>query len=513
MTDSRLRPIDGRWTAVLLVLAGSATLAAGRASFPAFAALALVTLLGTAYAAYHWPRATIVAVGITTLLDPGVAVRVLPEALADGPIGVSEPLLVVAGLVALTRAGRDGLVEAVRDPTIVLAGALVGVSVASAIVNRVPPHVAVAGIVMTVDALAIYFVWRALRPPTEVGIRAMAGIVAAGVAVALFGIAQVVLAPDILGFERFALRPGDVGRITSVLGNPNLLAPVLGFLLPFPVFAAVRLPDRRHRLIAIVAALVLLVALALTFSRGSWIAAAVGIGLGALLVDWRGLLAAVGVAAAGAVLVVAMPHHLVATDVEPRNQPSASPAPVPTGSPEPTAPAATPPPDPLAGMTSEEIRLAFLEDGLRIVRANLLLGVGPGRYGGAVATIFPTPIYEEYGTTIGHFRTVHNFWLHLAGEVGVAGVTLLLGIVVALVLRLGRAARRTRGPESVVLAGAATAAIVASLNSLTEMVLEGNIPAVLLWLVLGIGAAMAPNPRLGLWPPRRRAAGESAPDE
>jgi O-antigen ligase len=506
--DRRLRLVDGRWTAALLVISGTTTLVAGRTSVPAFVAFGLLTLVGTAYAAYHWPRATLVAVAVTTLLDPAVAVRMLPRSIADGPIGVSEPLLLVAGLVALTRAGRTGVVIAARDPTIMLAGGFVGVSIVSAVVNRVPPHVAVAGIVMTVDAMAIFFVWRALRPSPEAGVRAMTAIVAAGVAVALFGIGQVVVAPNLLGFERFALRPGDVGRITSILGNPNLLAPILAFLLPFPIFAAVRLADRRHRAIALAAALILLVALALTFSRGSWIAAALGIGLGALLVDWRGLLAALGVAAVAAVIVVALPHHLVASDLEPPNAAPAASAPAVEPSPDASTPPATPPPtpappDPFAGMSSEEIRLTFLGDGLHIVRDNLVLGVGPGRYGGAVAKIFPSPVYEEYGTTIGHFRTVHNFWLHLVVEVGVVGVTLVLTIVVALVIRFARTARRSTGPVSVVLAGAATAAIVASLNSTTEMVLEGNIPAVLLWLVLGIGAALAPDPGLGLLRPRR----------
>ena len=156
-------------------------------------------------------------------------------------------------------------------------------------------------------------------------------------------------------------------------------------------------------------------------------------------------------------------------------------------------------------MTSEEIRLEFLRVGILIVADHPIAGVGPGRYGGAVATIIPSSVYDDYDTTLGRFRTIHNFWLHLAGEVGVLGVSLMLTAITALVLRFRRATRSAHGAEFGILAGAATSALVVIFNSATEMVLEGNIPAVLIWLILGVGAAMAPNPRLGLWPLRTGA--------
>ena len=499
---ARAAPLAGRWTLALIVVAGAAALGLARSSPPAFIVAASVALVATGYAAYFWPRATLVGVAITTLLDPAVAVRMLPPGIGDGPVGISEPLLLVAGVVSLTRASRPGLVAAVRDPTVLLLAAFVGVSVLSALVNAVPPTVAVLGIVMTVDAVAIYVLWRALEPPESVAPRAVAAIVAAVLVVALFGIGQVVLAPSLLGFDRVASRPGDVGQITSFVGNPNVLAAVLGIVLPFPIYGVLRLDSRRDRLLALAGSLVLLVALVLTGSRGAWIAVAAGMIVGGALVDWRGLVVAAGLTVVAAAIAASVPVHLVATGgvVDPApEQPgaSASPAPAPTPSAEPTAP---PPPDPLAGMSSEEIRILFLRDGLRVAGENPFLGVGPGRYGGAAATIFPSPVYEEYGTTLGRFRTIHNFWLHLAAEVGVVGVTLVLGAVTALVLRFRRAARRADGAIFVVLAGAATSALVVIFNSATEMLLEGNIPAVLIWLILGIGAALAPDPRLGIWP-------------
>lgn len=493
------RMADGRATGAIMGLLGAGALLVGRLSMPAFLILAVLMLLGTAYAASRWPRATLVAVALTTLLDPGVAVRLLPPVLADGPIGVSEPLLAVTGLAALTRVRRAALTAALRDPTTVLIALFALASVASALVNAVPLPVATFGIVMTIDAVAIYVVWRALEPPPEAGVRAIAATVTAGLIVALFGIAQVLLAPSLFGFGRIASRPGDVGHVTSLLGNPNLLAQTLVLFLPFPIFSTIRAPERRFRILAAGVTVVLVVALVLTGSRGSWLAAGIGLGLGALLLDVRALPTAIALSVVAMVIVVASPIHLVGTD-RVIGTPTASPS-ARSGaesSPQPDPPPTATVPDPNAGLTSDEIRLKFLSDGLRIIRDHPVLGVGPGRYGGAVATIFPSAVYEEYGAALGRFRTVHNYWLHLAGEVGVLGLSLFATAIAGLFLRMRKAAREANTARFVILAGAASAAVVASVNGFTEMGFEGNTPAVLLWLILGVGAAMAPDARLGL---------------
>ena len=497
MTAERARVVDGRWTAVALVALGLSAAVSGSTGLP-FLVLAVLVLLGTAYAAYHWPRATIVAVALTTLLDPAVAARVLPEAVSAGPIGISEPLLAVAGLTAIaTSIRRRGMSVALRDPTLPLAALFIGVSLASALVNETPALVAAFGIVMTVDAIAIFIVWRGLQPGQGDGGQAIAAIVAASVAVALFGIGQVVIAPNLFGYARIASLPDDVGRITSFLGNPNIVASMLAFVLPFPLFAAIGLRGRRIRSLAFAAAFVLIVALILTFSRGAWIAAVAGVVIGTLLIDWRTLAATVLLTAAAVGAVTVMPTHLgVAADLPPAAPSEQEP------SPPATAPS-TPAPDPLRGLTSEQVRVYWLRDGVEIIRDNALLGVGPGRYGGAVAKIIPSPVYDEYSTTLGRLRTVHNFWLHLGGEVGVLGLAIFLTMVAALVIRFVRAARDADGTRFVLLAGAATAAIVVVINNATEMLFEGNIPAILIWLVFGVASMLAPDWRLGPRPIRR----------
>ena len=505
----RLRGAWGAGGSIVALLAILAAVAVwlGARSLAAFWIAAGGLLLLVAYAAYRWPRAAIVGAALTTLLDPVVAARVIPGSLAAGPIGISEPILAVTGLAVLASASKGGLRIRTAEPTYALIGLFVAVCVLSAIVNRVPPHVAGLGIVMTIDALAIFVVWRALRPSEDAAWRAVIAVVLAALVVAIIGIGQIVLDADLLGFARSQNR-SDIGRVTSFLGNPNIAGLVLAFCVPFPLFAAARPSSERMRWVWGAAGFVLVLALVLTFSRGAWAAAGIGMVVGGLLIDWRALALFVVLAAASFALLPVLPQADPVA-VAPAATPIASP-PAPEATPAPT-PRPTPPPAIRLGgkhrLNSEESRLYFLNNGLEVVADHPALGVGPGRYGGAVARIFPSPVHDEYATEFGVLRTVHNFWLHLTAEVGVAGVTVFLAIVVALLVRFVRAARRSGGSRFVVLAGAATSLVVIGANNATEMLFEGNIPAVLIWLILAIGSVLAPDPALGILPRGRRAAG------
>ena len=69
---------------------------------------------------------------------------------------------------------------------------------------------------------------------------------------------------------------------------------------------------------------------------------------------------------------------------------------------------------------------------------------------------------------------------------------MFLALVVGLLIRLARAAHRAVGVSRVIVGGAATVLVIASLNSVTEMVFEGNMPAFLIWLILGLASMLAP---------------------
>jgi O-antigen ligase len=244
---------------------------------------------------------------------------------------------------------------------------------------------------------------------------------------------------------------------------------------------------------------VFVLALWLTFSRGAWLAVGIGVVVGGLLLEWRIILMFAALVLAVALLVPVLPGAETSAAV-----PAASASPAPSAPATSAAPTPRPTPRPairLGGkhrLNSEESRLYFVANGFEVIRDHPIVGVGPGRYGGAVAAIVGSPVHERYGTEFGNLRTVHNFWLHLTAEVGVAGTAVFAGMIAAFVIRFARAARSADGATFVVLAGSVTALVVITVNNGFEMLFEGNIPAVLIWLIIAIASVMAPDPRLGL---------------
>jgi O-antigen ligase len=486
---ARLIDPDSRPSGVLLVVTILMVLAA--AILGAWLAIsvflvAIVLLLALlAYAASRWPRATFVAAVLATLGDPTVIRGVLPADVHFLVTAFSEVLVGMTGLIVLVHGIRARrLVSALRDPVTVLGAAFALVAIVSAFVNGVSPLIALLGIIATLDALAVYYMARMLPFERRSISLAIAALVGVATLASVLGIMQALLTPQILWFQAFAGRFGEGGRVTGFMGNPNMLAALIGFTIPFPLFATRELHGRA-RWIAIAALFVLALGLMLTFSRGAWVAVLVGIVVGAVLIDWR-VLRIMAAAVVVAYLVAAfMPRNIL---VQPDQLP-----PYAQGT-------AEEPPDIFdsignrfdAVTSNKDLRVRFVVEGLPILLDHPWLGVGPGQYGGAIAKVFDSPVYEEYGTSLYGFRTVHNFWLHTLGEVGILGTALFLTLVVGLVIRLVHHARAATGIDRLVLGGAATAAIVVILHDLTEMLFEGNSPAFAIWLVLGLASLLAP---------------------
>src|SRR5205807_8613662 len=101
-----------------------------------------------------------------------------------------------------------------------------------------------------------------------------------------------------------------------------------------------------------------------------------------------------------------------------------------------------------------DLRTLFLINGIPIFADHQLVGVGPGRYGGAAADIFGTPIYTEYRTnlllTLPDQRTVDDFWLHLFVESGVLGGLAFVGMMLAIGVPILRGAAAATGWRRVV---------------------------------------------------------------
>jgi O-antigen ligase len=139
-----------------------------------------------------------------------------------------------------------------------------------------------------------------------------------------------------------------------------------------------------------------------------------------------------------------------------------------------------------------DLRTLFVINALPIIRDHPVLGVGPGRYGGAVAHNFGTPIYAEYDTVPLFWnpaqRTVDNFWLHLLVETGIVGALAFLAAGLIPGLRILGAARRSIGWRRIFLGGTAAAAVGMAVSSGTTMLLEANSIGFVFWFFLGIGA-------------------------
>jgi O-antigen ligase len=478
--------LDGgiAWIAIV-ALSITVAIVVARLSPPAFAIAAAAVLVAVGFAAWRWPLATLVGATLATLADPEITPRILPSGVDTGPIGISEPMLAVAGAVIAVEALRRGtFIRAVRDPVTALLGLFVALGLVSAVVNATPPLVAALGLLMTLDAIAIYFVARMVPADDRQRGIAVGAIVAVVVAIALFGIAQVLLDPDLFGFFSKEGQFGEGYRISSIIGNANMVAAVIGLTIPFALFGSRHLVDPRLRWAARAALVILAWAMLLTFSRGAWASIGIATVVGTLLLDWRSL----------PILVVALVLAWGAATVMPRGLLVPEAAGGDGGGSGGGAPS-------IIGSTEERIgnladrndtRARFLRDGLRVVDDNFWLGVGPGRYGGAAAKITESPVYEEYDVELFGYRTVHNFWLHLLGESGVLGTVVFLTLIAGLLIRFVRAAWRSEGLRFVILAGTATMLLVASLHSVTEMIFEGNMPVLIVWLVVGIASVLAP---------------------
>jgi hypothetical protein len=478
----RRLPVAAALSVALLVATTLTAIVGSHLATWVFVAAAAFLVVEVAVASLRWPRAVLVGVVLSPILDRYLVPGLLaPESETLAHL-LSEGLLVAVGAVLLAQAARRAsLREAVRHPTLGLTVLFVLLAAVSAVVNAVPAGQALAGIGFTVDAVAIFFLARLVgfgARQALLAILVLAGLVAAGAVVA---IAQALLSPHLLGLSALRGRLGELYRLAAIFGDPNTFAAFLSAAIPFALFGATGLQTTRGRRIALAIAFILVLALWLSFSRGGWLGAVGGFAIAALVIDHRPM--RIGALVVGVALVIAL--------VMPRNL---------------LCPKCESDPD-LFGSTfgrigkvggGEDLRVLFILNGLPIVRDHPLVGVGPGRYGGAAADIYGTPVYAQYGTdelfANPTQRTVDDFWLHLLVESGLAGLATFLAMIGAALAPIVRAARRAAWGREVALAGIGGAVIGLGINALTTMLLEANSVAFLFWFLLGIGSQLAAAP-------------------
>lgn len=477
--------------ALAAVVAGAlllvATIAVGQVSAPGFLVLGSLLVALLAAAAWRWPRVVLLVAVLSPILDRYIIAGLLPSSLGSAAHVSSEALLGAAALVIAARGMRDGtLVPALRHPTVYALAAFVAVALIGTLLNAVPPLVAAAGLVFTLDAAILFVAVRIVGYDLRQASASIAAFIALVTVAAVVALGQALLDPNLFGLYALQGRFGEVYRLSSFLGDPNTFGAFLITAAPFAIAGAVAARRRGWRAAALLLALLLLVALWISFSRGAWLAFVVGAGLAAALIDRRILVTGATLTALAFAVALTMPRDLL-----------------------------VPPPDPGSGNQrpdlidstfnrvgavgeGRDLRTQFVLNAIPILRDHPVVGVGPGRYGGAAADIFPTPVYERYDTdrlfSNPLQRTVDNFWLHVAVEGGAIGLVALAWAVAAAAIPALLAARRAIGRRRVLLIGivAATAALV--VNAVSTMTLEGNGVAYVFWFLLGLGTLIPGAP-------------------
>ena len=476
---------SGAGAAVALCLGLGIAIAGTWVSEPVAVAALVATAVLAAALSLRWPVQMLAVAAFSTLADPYVLRAVAGPATGHSLWYSGDVVLLLVGLPITALAWRRRrLIPALRHPATPFFAAYAIVAAISAVVNAVPPTVAVAGIGVTLDAVALFYLVRMADPSDRVVRRLIGVFVGIMVAAALLAIGQVLLAPDLLGFRAFPGDFGEGGRATAFLGNPNQLAPLLALAMPFPLLALPDTTRRRDRVALLAISIILGVAFWLTFSRAAWTAFVVALLLVAARFDRRtlALATAVGILALGAAM--AMPRNLAV-----RDRPNYADVQDPDVF------------DATFGRlgaigAGNDLRVIFLKEGLPIAADNPILGVGPGRYGGAAANVFGSPVYARYGISLHGFHTVHDYWLHLLVETGILGAGAMLVAMLLVLARLLRAVSRAGARTRPILLAGSIGLIAFSINSLAEMLLEGNTPSFVLWFLVGLAAVLADRAEL-----------------
>jgi putative inorganic carbon (HCO3(-)) transporter len=462
--------------AVLLLVA----MTVARLSTVAFVAAGIGFLALLGYAALQWPRVILVIVALSAILDRYVVAGFLPASLGLITHLFSESLLGVVGLVLGWRAWQaDRLVPAFRHPATAFLLLFLGAALISGVVNGVSLVQTAAGIAFTVDAVALFYLARLVGFNARQATAAISAFVGLMLVAAVVALLQAVLTPNLFGLHVLLGRFGEAYRLASIFGDPNVFAALISAAAPFLLIGVVHSARPRERWLNLAGFFLLALTLWLSFSRGGWLGMLIGLAIGTLILERRALFVGIAVIVVAFGTAAILPRDLLGRA---------------TGEQRPDLVGSTFERFGTVG-TGRDLRTLFVLNAIQIVADHPVLGVGPGRFGGAAADLLGTPVYAQYGTdrlfTDPSQRTVDNFWLHLLVEFGVIGFLAFCFAILSIAVPIFRSAMRAFGRRRVVLIATAIATITILANSVSTMLLEANSVAFVFWFLLGVGSLLA----------------------
>jgi O-antigen ligase len=401
-------------------------------------------------------RSAVEIVALSAMVLLVLVVPIVPGRLTLGrlpldAVTVALPLALLASYPFLRRLGTRRVpsllfeVPALAFLAIALAGVVFAQDRAGAVMAlaRYAAYFALAGAVSAV----------CVRPGNR---RALSWAAASGTAVTVVQAAVQYLRPT-QAVVSFGFSDAVAARVVGSFGNPNGYAEYL--VVALAIVASLLLTERGvWRWVAGVVLAGGMVAFALTYTRGSWLALLVGVLVASLIVDIRWSAA---FAAAGAVLLAIVPGGIARlTSI-------------------------------FTAKGGASVRLPLWRLAARMIGMHPITGVGLGGYLKALtAQVKATPGLVPPGTEL---FSAHDSYLMVAAETGVPGGLAFIWLVARILRSCGMyAARLARGSADWLRQAAFTAGIVAfSANAITDNTFQNPRGATLFWVLAGLMAANA----------------------
>ncbi|MEK4484774.1 O-antigen ligase family protein [Psychrobacillus sp. FSL H8-0484] len=257
------------------------------------------------------------------------------------------------------------------------------------------------------------------------------------------------LLPDVWKYK--TLSATNIVRIYGLPGNPNSLALLLMFGIVAVLFLSYLYKDKSYKVFLNVSLVMFIGIFILTYSRGTFISAAV---LGAVFIflakDWK-LIKRLVIAGIASIILVYYPVNLGVSLFQSFGL--QSPERGPTGSIggrfEETFNE-----DNLALMTQSG-RIFYLKKGFEVFSDYPLTGSGFGTFGGAATLSYGSPIYDNYGIRSDIYGGKNfysdNQYIQVIAETGVIGVLLFAGFLVGMLLLFWKERHTTFGKFMIAL--------------------------------------------------------------